>query len=313
MSVMVEYFTKRSKGESFERQSRPLKNNVWVNAPFVTASELDLISNEYGLDRNILYDVQDRNELPRIEFSGSDAYVFIRIPRRSNSGRITTSPALCVIKGDTFLTIGARDTVSPELIASIVQPSTIRNTFDLLVGVVAACTASYQGLLQRTSRSINDTALKLHSHDITNKDFVHFVTVEDNLMACRMNLSAMQAMLRRVRETTHESMNLRDEEALDDVQLEIEQLLVAVESYTGRVDSIRNAYTTVSNNTMNIRVKTLTVLTVLITLPNVIFGMYGMNVKLPIAENPLAYVFIVVFSIILVAIVYFVGRKTKAF
>ena len=46
--------------------------------------------------------------------------------------------------------------------------------------------------------------------------------------------------------------------------------------------------------------KTLTALTLLIALPNVFYGMYGMNIGLPYQEYPLAYPIIIASSLVAV-------------
>jgi magnesium transporter len=51
---------------------------------------------------------------------------------------------------------------------------------------------------------------------------------------------------------------------------------------------------------LNNRIKTLTVLTILLTIPTVVSSLYGMNVALPLAENP--YAFGAVVGIILAAV-----------
>jgi Mg2+ and Co2+ transporter CorA len=105
----------------------------------------------------------------------------------------------------------------------------------------------------------------------------------------------------------------RDIEALEDIILHVNQLLVSVASHSQSVNSIRNAYSTIANNTLNHRMKTLTVLTVLITLPNVFYGMYGMNVALPFADEPWAYVGITVFTIMIVIVAFLLVRRLKVF
>jgi len=77
--------------------------------------------------------------------------------------------------------------------------------------------------------------------------------------------------------------------------------------------SIRNAYSTIADNSLNIRIKKLTVLTVLITLPNVFFGMYGMNVLLPFQDSPWAYGVIVGFTGILILLVYVLAKRFRLF
>ena len=59
--------------------------------------------------------------------------------------------------------------------------------------------------------------------------------------------------------------------------------------------------------------KTLTVLTLLVALPNVFYGMYGMNVALPFAEEPWAYGFVVLFTILVVIAVFVLAKKKGVF
>ena len=59
--------------------------------------------------------------------------------------------------------------------------------------------------------------------------------------------------------------------------------------------------------------KTLTVFTVLITLPNVFYGMYGMNIALPFANAPWAYAAIVGFTFVLILAVFMIAKKLRIF
>lgn len=310
---MIEYYAKRSEGEQFEKVSASLTDGVWVNATKVEESELKELAKKYKLDKNILRDVHDRDELPRLEFSDSTAYVFLRLPHLANSGHVGAMPLLCIVKDHQFITISMAETVSPELVVKSAIPKTTSDTRTLLLGMIASSIAEFEMLIQHTSRSIVDTANRLKTHEVTNHDFIHFVTVEDNLNTCKMNLGSTLTMVDRLIENTHGLLKDTDFEALDDIRLHVQQLLAAITSHMQSVTSIRNAYSTIANNKLNQRMKTLTILTVLITLPNVIYGMYGMNVALPFDEQPWAYGAIVAFTAILIIAVYIVTKKSGYF
>lgn len=310
---MLAYYAKRSPGEEFEKLNRPLERGVWVDGSHLTPEELNQAIKRYQLDPNIVYDVRDRQELPRVEFAGLDAYVFLRLPHLANSGHVTTAPVLCVARPDTFISLSMHETIPPQSIAATTLPQTTSQTTDLLLGVIAAAVGLYEDLLKHTERSINDTGSRLKTHEVTNGDFVHFVVVEDNLNSFRMNLGGILTVVRRLRSTDHRIMNKSGNEALDDIALQIQQLLVAIDSYASRVDSIRSAYSTIANNNLNRRMKTLTVFTVLITLPNVFYGMYGMNVALPFMKQPWAYGAVVGFTVLLTVVVYLVAKRLKVF
>jgi magnesium transporter len=307
---MLAYYAKRSGGEEFEKISKPLTSGVWIDGNNLTDDELEHVVGKYQLTRNIVYDVRDRQELPRVEMAQDNMYVFLRTPWLAKSGQIASAPLLAVVGNGQFLTLSQRDTVSPEAVAEVTLPPSTHDTGNLLLGVIATCIASYQTLLRHTERSINDTGSRLKTREVTNRDFIHFVVVEGNLMTCQMNLDGILGVVHKLK--TLEGFGLADNrEALDDIALQIKQLLVAVESYGGKVESIRNAYSTIANNTLNQRMKILTVFTVLIALPNVFYGMYGMNIVLPFQEEPWAYAGVVGFTVILTTVVYLFAKRFR--
>lgn len=311
---MLAYYTKRSPGEEFERISTPLEQaTVWVDGVNLNDDEIRSLIKDYDLNANIVHDVRDRGELPRIEYSNDTAYVFLRLPHLTKTSHVISLPLLCVVRKDSFLTLTIGDGVAPESVAISTLPITTENTETLLLGVMAAVVAIFEDMIAHTARSITDTANRLKSHDVTNRDFIHFVTVEANLNHCHMNLDSTLAMAHRLRENKHDSLDENSIEALDDIALHVQQLLVSIKSHLGSVESIRNAYSTVANNTLNQRMKTLTVFTVLIALPNVFYGMYGMNVALPFQDDKWAYGAVVGFTVFLIGIVFIIAKKMRVF
>ncbi|MGB3946199.1 MAG: CorA family divalent cation transporter [Candidatus Saccharimonadales bacterium] len=311
---MLAYYAKRSPGEEFERISKPLPEvGIWIDGSNVSDIEIDGLIERYALDRNIVRDVRDRNELPRVEYSNGTSYVFVRLPKISKAGHVRTLPLLCVLGDKMFMTLSTGDSVAPESLALSTLPITTDHTETLLLGVMAAIVSTFEDMISHTNRSITDTANRLKTHDITNRDFIHFVTVEANLNHCRMNLDSTLVMAKRLHENKRETLGEDSLEALDDIALHIQQLLVSIDSHLGSVESIRNAYGTIANNTLNQRMKTLTVFTVLITLPNVFYGMYGMNVALPYGDSPWAYAMVVGASMTAILLVYAIAKKLRIF
>src|SRR5690606_5078344 len=97
---------------------------------------------------------------------------------------------------------------------------------------------------------VHSTEHRLRSHEVDNKDFINFVTVEHDLNEYHTNLTALKALLERLQENRHAIFGDKDCEYLDDMALHTSQLLVATNSHRSTVESIRNAYTTISNNTL---------------------------------------------------------------
>lgn len=313
---MLRYYTKHTPGEEFnEVHVPPPEGGVWVYAEQPTEEDLQELIERYQLDGNILSDLRDKDELPRIEYSGGSLYVFLRTASRTKHGEVVTAPLLTVITPKAFIVLNSTNVLTVHKIIRALTHTDVRSsdTGALLISTLAATIADYEVLIHRTGKYIKDIGHRLRNHEVNNRDFIHFVTIEDNLNEYSLNLNEMLVVAERLRENKHFPLKARDDEALNDIILHVKQLSSNVGSHALTINSIRNAYSTIANNNLNLRMKTLTVLTVLITLPNVFYGMYGMNVPLPFQDAPWAYGAIVVFTIFLILGVYALAKRFRLF
>lgn len=311
---MLSYYAKRSKGEGFYTTTTPREYTTWVHGDAVTQDELNKLATRYNLTANIIRDVRDANELPRIEYSADGhLYLFLRVPRMCKSGEVTTSPLLTIVRGGLFFTLAKESSFRPEKIIKKDYTRFVTTSTHLALLTIAAVVTEYETLIRKTTNRIHDISQRLKTHEVTNRDFIYFVTIEDNLNEYVMNLDGMQMLARHLYEDRHGAFTVGNKEMIDDILLHMQQLSVTVASQRQSITSIRDAYSTVSNNSLNQRMKTLTVLTVLIALPNVFYGMYGMNVALPFADEPWAYAAVVLFTFVIIFVVYGLAKRFRVF
>lgn len=309
---MIQYYVKRSAGERLQQVSVPPHDHVWVHVPSMATNEYDSVIDRYHLNPGVVRDVKDIFELPRVEYRDGVLYVFVRTVRRTRRGLVESNPLLAIVKDSTYLTLSMVDYDLTEIVEK--SADLLRgDSRALLLSTLVAVIEGYEELIHKTARYVSDTDQRLRNREVDDKDFVHFVTIEDNLNDYHTNLVAILAALTRLKENKHGIFDAEDCESLEDIILHINQLLVSVASHIQSINSIRNAYSTIANNSLNRRMKTLTLMTVLIALPNVFYGMYGMNVVLPFADEPWAYAALVGFTIFVVIIAYAIVRRLKVF
>lgn len=306
---MLKYYARRSSGEAFLKVKTPPKDNVWIHGDSVTTADLKELAQVYDLDLNVLSDVLDEGELPRVETRDSALYVFVRMVRKGRGGKVITSPVLLVVKGKMFANLSAAE-LSDQRLDNPGDEAHSSDTVRIMLETFATVVSEYKELMQYTAGYIHDTGQRLRTHEVTNEDFIEFVTIEGNLNEYRMNLDSMQVVAERLQTMFHAK---EDAEAVEDILLYIRQLLVSINSHTQRITSIRNAYSTIANNVLNRRIKTLTVLTLLIALPNVFYGMYGMNITLPFQDEAWAYSVILGVTVAIVLAVFVIVRKRGIF
>lgn len=307
---MLRYYAKKSFNEDPQLVKEAPIERAWIYGANVTDDELARVAEQYNLDAGILKDVKDKYELPRVEYSQGAAYVFVRAPQHTTKGSIVTRPFLAVIKGTLLITLSTKEYVKPPELFEVTKVD-MKSTKHVFLQLIGHVIYEYQLYIQGTAKYIRNTEQRLRTHEVDNKDFINFVTVEHELNEYSTNLTALEALLRRLSENRHALFSDKDCELIEDMTLHVNQLLVATGSHLNTVNSIRNAYSTIGNNILNQRMKKLTLLTLLVALPNVFFGMFGMNVDLPFSEQPWAYGAITGFSIALVLAVAAILRRTR--
>lgn len=310
---MLSYHTRRSLGEDFEEITRPVTSEgVWLHGAEVTTDEVEEVIRQYQLDGNIVRDVFDKNELPRVEYdSQTMLYMFLRVAWRTQSNEVRTAPLLAIAGKGNYVTLSQTKQGHPARITERKTNIPSEDTVLLLLSTFATTVSEYEELIRHTEGVVKTIKRRLRKHEATNDDFLKFITIEENLATYSYNLTAMLSVAERLREDRHKKLRPRHIEALDDIMLHIRQLLANVTSSTSAIASLQNVYSTISNNTLNQRMKLLTIITLLVTVPNVFYGMYGMNVALPFAQEPWAYSSIVGFTVLIMVIVVVLIKRSR--
>jgi magnesium transporter len=161
-----------------------------------------------------------------------------------------------------------------------------------------------------TSRQIKGIRARLRGTGITNKDLLDFVTIEDDLNEFQSSLQPTNATLRRLLVGKQLPLFEEDDDIVEDLLLNNEQSIEAIRSNLRSVTNIRDAYSAISANNLNRTITLLTLATILVALPNVFFGMYGMNVNLPLQHKSWIFEALLTFNVLLIiSIVTFVRKK----
>lgn len=305
---MVEYYLKRSVADSLSLVGRPYDGaGFWIHSND-KRSEVIAIIDHYNLDHNTVYDVFDRHELPRHEVKDGVSYNFLRIPNASGD----TQPFLAIVLKGNLITIAPHPTITPKDVEPFLTSPTGRPQSSLLA-ILAKVAAEYEKSIGNIGDMVSKFRRSLKNREISNKDFIEFVTIEDRLNDYRTSLDRTIEVARRLSENRQEMFKKADLESLEDISLHLSQLVVSIDSDIQSVRSIQNAYSTIANNTMNQRMKALTVVTILLAIPNVFYGMYGMNIALPFQGQVWAYPAIIGFTALLILLVFIIARRYRLF
>jgi magnesium transporter len=171
--------------------------------------------------------------------------------------------------------------------------------------------ASYQMNLKFIDRQIRSVRGRLNVSNVNNRDFVQFVVVEDALNSFLADLVPANLLLQQLLGGRYLlKFHEEDRDLIEDLVQDTRQLGESSRSSLRTIVNIREAYSNIMTNNLNRRVGVLTTLTVILTIPTIVFSMFGMNVPVPGEGTSWAIAVIVVTTILIMSLaLYLLYRK----
>lgn len=274
------------------------KSGAWIRVENPDKKELTKLSEQFDLDMGHLHDAVDPLEVPRLEIEGKTSYLFTRIPVKDD-GTAVTVPILIAYTEDNIITVSNRKLTSID--QWIGRDTTIITTqkTKLLLQILQHINTTFVTHVNVIGRQIRAISLQLHKADINNREISQLVAYEGVLQDFMSSLIPTNAILTQLLSGRIIKFYEEDKDFVEDLVLSTNQLVELCRANLKTIVSLREASATIMTNNLNRVIKLLTALTVIFMVPNLITGLYGMNVNLPFAEHPLG--FIAVFGTIIIS------------
>lgn len=307
---MIKYFYKSLRSENIRELAEP-KPGTWVHVEAPTPQEIEELVKIFNFEEGYIQDALDEDEVPRLEREDDKSYMFVRYAYQNSEGDMDTAPLLIVFDAEYIMTMSLYHLPAIDaLLKSKTQFATTQRT-KLILLILGHISEQYDSVISKTSKRIKSIRSRLRSQGITNQDLIDFVTIEDELNEFMASLLPTNAALRRLLAGKQLALFEEDEDIVEDVLLNNEQSIEAIRSSLRSVSNIRDAYQAISSNNLNRTITVLTLATILVALPNVFFGMYGMNVQLPEQHAKWTFEVIIAINLTLITLIILYARKKK--
>lgn len=305
---MITHYFKTIKDTELKIIDEP-RSGVWTHLVAPTEAELQEVIDTYGLDDAVVADSKDFFEVPRIEKSGNATYFFTRYPFDDPDEDIDTG-LLLIVMGESFVaTIAPREVPQFETFfkGEVVVHTTQKAKF--FIQILDVITQSFDQKLIYLRREVQKERTKLRQ--IGNREIERLVNYEHELNDVITALVPTHASLQQVTVGNYMQLYSEDMELMEDLLIAHTQLIDSARSVLKTVQNVRTASEAILTNKLNATVQTLTILTIMLTIPTIVASIYGMNVPLPLEHNPLAFWIIMVFMLVIVLSTVFVFKRNK--
>ena len=311
---MIRYFVTQD-GIIVEREDAV--PGCWIAMTRPTAAEISEISEQFNIDASDLRAPLDEEERSRIDTEENYTIIVVDIPvieERNGTDWFVTLPLGIFTTDDAIITVCLQE--SPVLNAfmdgRVRDHYTYKKTRFILQILYknASLFLQYLRVVDKKSETVEK---KLHKSQ-KNKELIELLELEKSLVYFTTSLRGNEMVLEKLMKLNKIKKYPEDEDLLEDVIVENKQAIEMANIYSGILSGTMDAFASVISNNQNLVMKTLSAITIVMAIPNIIAGLYGMNVGgIPFAKSPMGFAIICLFTLGIVLIVTMILHKKDMF
>lgn len=260
----------------------------WVCLISPTAEEVRDVSEHFEIELQDMISALDEDERARVDDDDDYTLIIIDVPyREEEDGRdgYGTVP-LAIILGDKgkkyIITICLRELQLLDDFRNgrIKKFYTYKKT-RFIIQLLYRNATYYLQYLRMLERSSGKIEQELHK-STRNEELFQLLSLDKSLVYLSNSLRANELVLERLMRLDSVKKYPEDEELLEDAIVENKQAIEMANVYSSILDVTMEAYSSVISNNLNSVMKVLTSITIILTIPTMIFSFFGMNVPLPL-------------------------------
>ncbi len=304
---MVKYY--KTDNQIIHEESR-LTDGAWAQLTAPTAEECGAIAEELNVDIADVQAALDEEESSRIELEDGYTLILVDIPTteiRHEKRSYTTIPLGIILTQDVIVTVCTEDTpVLKNFVNNRVKEFSTKKRLRFVYQILYRTAAMYQMNLRIIDK--RRTEIEERIGDKTeDMDLIDLHELESTLVYFATSLRANSVVLDRLTRYKRLEQYPEDKELLDDVIVENRQAIEMTSIYRDIINGTRELMSSVIDN----RLKSITVV---MAVPTVISGLYGMNVDekwMPFSDTPYGFLIICVLTLLICVLTLWFLRKKK--
>lgn len=288
----------------------------WVNLVDPTEEELEKVVTELNIVPDFVKDPLDSEEKARIEIDEGQTLIIVDTPIitvEDDSVLYETIPLGIIVTEDHVVTICLkRNPVLRDFEKSRIKTfftfKRTRFVFQLLFRMATY----YLRYLKQINKQTDQIEAQLHK-SLKNQELFALLNIQKSLVYFTTSLKSNEVVLDKILKGNFLKMYEEDQDILEDVIIENKQAIEMANTYISILGGMMDAFASVISNNLNIVMKLLTSITIVIAIPTMISSFWGMNVPVPMKENPIGFPIILGITVILSSITAFIFARKKYF
>ena len=291
-----------------------LEQGCWINLIHPNEEELRLVTDLLHVEPDFLRAALDEEETSRIDVEGGQTLIIIDTPtiEKSDSAVVySTAPLGIIVTESNIITVSLRESsVIRDFEEGLVRGVSTNKKTSFILHILLRVAKRYLQYLKQIDKIYNHMERQLYKSQ-RNKELIQLLDLEKSLVYFNTSLKANEVTLEKILRGRIVTLYEEDQDLLEDVLIEVRQAIEMAQIYSSIISGMMDAFASVISNNLNVIMKVLTSITILLTIPNIIFSFYGMNVAgLPWDQ----YFWVpIVMAVVAILVVGFILKKKDLF
>ena len=294
---------------------KEFKKGNWINMIAPTAEEIKAVCKGLKISEEFIKYPLDSEEKARIDIEEDEqTTLFIMdIPvmeKEGNTEIYSTMPlGMLIVRDEYFVTISLRkNKLIENLEKKMLKEITTYKKSRLILQLFYTNSAMFLKLLKQINKE-TEIAESVLKNSMKNKELLKLLSLEKSLVYFTTSLKSNELVMEKTMRGKIIKLYDEDEDILEDAIIENKQAIEMSQIYSNILNGTMDAYASIISNNLNSVMKFLTSITIVIAVPTLIASYWGMNVPVPLQENPHGFLWIVGASVLLGILAYIWLKK----
>jgi len=304
--------------ESIVHEIEKSEEGAWINMVSPNMEECMKIAEQFDIDIGDVRAALDDEESSRIDLEDGYTLILVDIPSveiRHKREAYTTIPLGIILVDGVIITVCGEETPVLEAFEKRrVRDFSTKKKMRFVYQILYRSTSIYQNYLRVIDKRRREIEEHISDDDTEDTDLIDLHELESNLVYFATSLRANGVVLDRLTRYERLKQFPEDREILEDVIVENKQAIEMTAIYRDIINGTRELLSTIIDNRLNNVMKYLTSITLVMAIPTVISGIYGMNVSgkwMPFSNVPYGFYIVCGIMIVISAIVLLILKKRK--
>lgn len=289
----------------------------WVQLTDPSMDEMQMVSERFQIDIADVRAAMDADESSRVDLEDDYTLILVDIPVieiRNDQRAYTAIPLGILLLDDYMITICAEETpVLEYFVKSTVRDFSTKKQMRFVYQILYRTCMLYQIYLRTIDNKRTEIEERVQE-DMKEEDLVTLHELESNLVYFATSLRANGAVIDRLSRYSRVRQFPEDKDLLDDVKVENGQAIEMTIIYRDIIHGTRELLSNIIDIRLNNVMRYLAAITIVMAIPNIISGFYGMNVAgewVPLHSTPFGFGIICVITLVICIISLKVLKKKK--